>query len=181
MKNKMIFIPGILICVMNYSCSSDVNQENPINPVHQITQLDFENSKKNWINFKDSVNNSYKYVVKRESWIGTAWETTITVNNGLVRKRHFKFTGENSVPESDREWVEMASEINTHPYSPAADALTLDEVYLKAKQDWLIPQEDRTTYFEAKNNGLISYCGYVEDECVDDCFIGIIIISITAL
>ncbi|WP_255474197.1 hypothetical protein [Flavobacterium sp. SLB02] len=38
-----------------------------------------------------------------------------------------------------------------------------------------------TNYFEAKNDGLISQCGYVEKGCMDDCFVGITIKSIERL
>lgn len=38
-----------------------------------------------------------------------------------------------------------------------------------------------STYFETKNNGLISTCGYVENTCADDCFIDITITRIAKL
>ena len=65
--------------------------------------------------------------------------------------------------------------------SNAADALTLDEIYSKAKNEWLVKRKNVTNYFEAKNDGLISTCGYVEKGCVDDCFAGITIKSIQSL
>jgi hypothetical protein len=34
-------------------------------------------------------------------------------------------------------------------------------------------------YFEAETDGLLSSCGYVEDGCQDDCFVGIHIAGIT--
>ena len=56
--------------------------------------------------------------------------------------------------------------------------LTFDQIYEKARTEWLVKRENATTYFEAENNGLISKCGYVDDGCQDDCFIGIQISSI---
>jgi hypothetical protein len=54
----------------------------------------------------------------------------------------------------------------------------LDEIYEKARSNWLKKRGNAKTYFEAKNDGLISSCGYAEDGCQDDCFNGINITSI---
>jgi hypothetical protein len=112
------------------------------------------------------------------SWAGFATRTTITVEKGKIVERHFKYTTvptSTTIPPTALEWTENENEINNHPESPA---LTLDEVYDKARNEWLLKRKSAKTYFEAKNNGLISSCGYVEDGCQDDCFIGIYIDSI---
>ncbi|MBA6153817.1 hypothetical protein [Gelidibacter maritimus] len=79
------------------------------------------------------------------------------------------------------EWTENENELNSHESSIAADALTLDQIYNKAETDWLIKRKNSTSYFESKNNGLISTCGYVEKDCMDDCLVGITIKSINVL
>ncbi len=79
------------------------------------------------------------------------------------------------------EWQEEGGALGTHQYTGAAEVLTLDEVFDKAANDWLVKNEDRQTYFEAKNNGMISLCGYVPEGCQDDCFTGIRIASIEAI
>jgi hypothetical protein len=103
--------------------------------------------------------------------------------NGRVIQRQYKFTpapgNPTAIPPGNLEWTEDETQINTHPESGAADAFTLDQVYEKAKTEWLLKRKGATTYFEAKNNGLISSCGYVPDGCQDDCFIGITIASIS--
>lgn len=177
MKSKIYFIVLLFLStIITFSCSSDNEIDH---------QDDLEISQALWKSFKKSHNNSYEYVVTKASWSGTAWITTITVKEGIVAKRHFKYTSpENTidyVPQEDQEWTENFNEINSHPSSPAADAITIDEVYFKAENDWLINRNNATTYFEAENNGIISYCGYVEDDCEDDCFIGIKIESINPL
>ncbi|MDD2426409.1 MAG: hypothetical protein PHU00_10410, partial [Bacteroidales bacterium] len=68
-----------------------------------------------------------------------------------------------------------------HRSSPAYGAVTLDVIYSKARQEWLLKRENAQTYFEAKNNGLISCCGYVEKGCMDGCFNGIYISYIQPL
>ena len=172
MKRKIYFITFLLISSLISSCSSDDDLD---------YQNDFEKSKNTWLNFKESTNNSYKYVVSGGSVFTTyGWETTITVSNGIIIQRDFTYTGNpENIPEDQLEWTE--NEINGHEYSSASFALTLDEIYNKAEKEWLIKRNKATTYFESENNGLISTCGYVENDCIDDCFVGITVKSIEAL
>lgn len=71
------------------------------------------------------------------------------------------------------EWVETEAELGSHETSGAYPLSTLDDIYMKAQDDWLRKRKDADTFFEAKNNGLISLCGYTPHDCVDDCFRGI--------
>src|SRR5690606_21052223 len=62
----------------------------------------FNRSYKTWLDFKASSDDSYRYVVTGASWAGSAWETTITVEKGIVTQRDFLYTRFNDVwmPES---------------------------------------------------------------------------------
>jgi len=177
MKNIILIITLLLASSIISSCSTDdeFNYQN-----------DFEKSTKAWVDFKDSSNNSYKYVTLEGSVFTTyGWETTITVSNGVIIERDFRYTSgaENFIPEDQLEWIENQNEINSseHEHTSAFPAMTLNEIYDKAKQDWLIERKDATPYFESENNGLISTCGFTLKNCLDDCFVGITIKSIVAL
>jgi len=171
MKGKFYFIILLLMAGASTSCEKDDLEY----------QNNFEESRKAWSDFKELTNNSYKYKVVGGSWAGFSWETTLTVSNGKLIERHFKYTVTEglieNVPEEELEWIENEGEIGTHE-SVGAEALTLEEIYDKAQTDWLKKREHTATYFETKNNGLISTCGYVENGCMDDCFIGITIRNI---
>jgi len=170
MKNKIYLIAIVFISVLISSCESDEISH----------QDDFQKSSEALQNFKKATNDSYKYIVTSQSWIGIAWETTITVSNGKIVERHFKYTkteGGSNIPQEELEWTENESEIGNHKNN-GAPALTLDEIYVKAQQEWLLKRDNTETYFEAKNNGLLSTCGYIEKGCQDDCFVGIHIKSI---
>lgn len=173
MKTKIYLIALLMISCIITSCESDdIDYQN-----------EFQKSKKALQDFKKETNNSYKYTVDFSSWTGTASETTITVTNGVVSQRHFKYTntsGLNNIPPKELEWTETGSEIGSHKNSGAA-ALTLDEIYLKAEQEWLVKKSNAKISFEAKNNGLLSTCGSVENGCQDDCFVGIRIKNIEPL
>jgi hypothetical protein len=172
MKTKIYLFALFLISILNFSCSSDDNLN---------YKDDFENSQTAWLNFKESSNNSYKYIVSGGSVLADyGWETTITISNGVIIRRDFKYIGNlQNIPADELEWTENESEINTHETSNAKVALTLDDVYNKAKNEWLVKRKNTTNYFESKNNGLISTCGYTANGCMDDCFIGITIKSIS--
>lgn len=152
----------------------------------QKSEIEYENqfdkSYKAWISFKKASNNSYKYTVNGSTWVGPAWQTVITVVNGKITQRHFRYTAlegfEDHIPQEALEWTEDENEIDSHEHAAAAEPLTLDQIYDHARNIWLKKRKDGKTYFEAKNNGLISSCGFVPDNCADDCFSGISIGSI---
>lgn len=146
---------------------------------------EFQASKQAWLDFKKATNNSYQFIAAESSWSGLAWETTITVEKGVVTQRHFKYTSTkplgDDVPKEFLEWTEVGKEVGSHTGTSAAPARTLDEVYSLAQTDWLLKRDHTKTYFEAKNNGILSVCGYVDDYCADDCFVGVRIRSVVGL
>ena len=173
MKSKTYLIVLILIGSLLNSCDSDDLEY----------QDKFETSQKTWLDFKETSNDSYKYIVTFGSWAGFSWETTIIVENGIVIQRDFEYTFtegiSTDIQQDELQWTETGSEIGSH--ENGAESITLDEIYDKALNDWLIERNNTTTYFETENNGMISTCGYVENGCADDCFIGIHINSIEEL
>lgn len=164
MKTKIYLFSLLLIGSLFASCKkSDIEYDN-----------EFSKSSKAWANFKASSDNSYRYMVGTSSWTSYSTETTITVRNGQVVGRSYVakgIVGQATTITVMEEWVEDESSLNTH--TNGAKPITLDEVYQKAKTDWLLKRKDAATSFEAKNNGLISAAGYVPNGCQDDCFMGI--------
>lgn len=126
--------------------------------------------------FKKANNNSYSYQVTFGSWTGYYTETTITVKEGKVIERAFaskERLGNNQTLTPLEDWIEDETQLGTHTLG--FHPLTLDEVYKKAKEDWLKERDNANTYLETKNNGMISLCGYSLKQCQDDCFQGIVI------
>lgn len=164
MKRNPYFIILLLIGTLFTACKkSDIVQEN-----------DFNKSFKTWLNFKSSSNNSYRYQTLTASWGGARTETIITVKNGKVTGRSYvekRINRTTNAMEVYAQWEEDQHNLNSH--ENGARTITLDEIYEKAKTAWLLKRKDAKTFFETKNNGLISSCGYVENNCADDCFIGI--------
>ncbi len=173
MRRQLFPLILFFVCLGFVSCDkSDIAHES-----------DFEKSYDEWLQFKLSCGNSYTYVVYNSSWVGASWETIFTVREGRVVRRQFNFIstmGLGNVPEEALNWIEEEGEINSHEYSGGATVRTLDEIYELARTQWLLKRSNAKTYFESKNNGMLSLCGYVEDGCQDDCFTGIHISSISS-
>jgi hypothetical protein len=145
---------------------------------------DYASSLHKWKVFKDSSHNSYRYEVSYGSWTGHSAKTIITVRNGKVVGRSYlskqvTHTPTGIVTKIFEEWTETESQLSTH--QSGADLVTLDVIYEKAKNDWLRKRSDATTYFEARNNGMLSLAGYVPNGCQDDCLNGITINFIEAI
>jgi hypothetical protein len=144
---------------------------------------ELEKSKKSWNEFKATSNNSYRYTIVKSSWVGISWNTTLTVYEGRVVERAFRFTAWDeslleNIPAEDRSWIEKGNQVGIYATSAAAPPYTMDQIYEQAKKDWLVKRKNRTVFFETHDNGLISICGYTNDQCIDDCFIGVHIIDI---
>ncbi|HEX5552040.1 MAG TPA: hypothetical protein VFX43_02245 [Chitinophagaceae bacterium] len=166
MKRSYYLLVLLLIGMIVVSCKKD----------GMSYQNSFEKSYDSWLNFKKSSGNSYRYMVTSGSWTGMSIETVITVKEGKVVQRSYvrkDIDRETHKPIITKTWSEVGDSLNTHPGGAAS--LTLDEIYDKAKTEWLIKRDNAHISFEAKNNGMISTCGYRDKNCVDDCFRGITI------
>jgi PKD repeat protein len=172
---KNLYLPAIILLLLTASCKKE----------DIAKQSEYDASYKAWINFKSSSKNSYSYTMVYGSWVGIGVTIKVAVNNGKIVSRDYiklqsRNDGTNKV-DTVRNWHEEAATINTHP-NDAADALTMDDIYLKARTEWLkVDAKANDIIFEAKNNGIISDCGYVPNNCADDCFRGITITAVTTL
>ena len=147
---------------------------------------DYNTSYSKFLAFKRSASKGYTYTAITSSFFSFETETKITVINGLITARDFvsyryitDAVNNTQKKEIVNQWHEASNELNSHT---GAWFLTLDEVYKKAKTEWLTADPKKNTiYFESKNDGMISEAGYVPIGCQDDCFWGIHISVIAAL
>ena len=143
-----------------------------------------DDSYKKWVAFKQQHNNSYSYIAYNSSVFGGYSETKITVTNGKVTARDYLmgiYKPNTTILDIKVTWVENEASLNTHPNS-AADVLSLDQIYTKARTVWLkADKKNNDVYFEANNNGILSEAGYVPHGCQDDCFNGIHIKEVSPL
>jgi hypothetical protein len=144
---------------------------------------DFEKSFRAWQKFKVESRNNYSYTAPSYSWTGSSSETIIIVNDGKVTGRKYIAKARRDDPSQAiyvvEEWTEDSLTLNSH--QSGASTLTLDQVYDMAKNNFLVKRADAKISFEAKNNGLISSAGFIDDNCADDCFRGFTITAIQKL
>ncbi|MXV50928.1 hypothetical protein GS399_08070 [Pedobacter sp. HMF7647] len=169
MRFFKILLSIIVFSALFNACKKDASQNKLIDSYSKFKE------------FKKSTDDNYSYTVISGSWTGIATETTITVMYGTVRMREcslFAIDGGTGVKVLKESWVEDVKTLGTH--KSGAEALTLDQVYEKAGNVWLKANtKENDIYFETANNGMISNCGYVPKNCIDDCFVGINISNIS--
>jgi len=80
---------------------------------------------------------------------------------------------------ANMEWEEDQN--NLGKYDPTGLTMTIDQIYQKAKDTWLVPSKDDEPIFETNNKGIISMVGIRLKPYEDIPFNGVRIVSITAL
>ncbi|MFD1769771.1 hypothetical protein [Sphingobacterium suaedae] len=192
------FFAFLFFGIITISCSkSNLEFEN-----------EYETSLRRWEAFKEKSNNSYKYTTYSVSWTGWNTEITITVDQGTIMQvdfivpqleqvkrpaegwsskifsealRKMGYTEEEiEQHEANRtfqtiEWTEDITTLGTHGDYYLR---TIDDIYRKAKEEWLVKRAGITNYFESENEGIISRVGSYKEGCMDDCFNGVRIKSI---
>jgi len=148
----------------------------------------FDKSYDAWLSYKKKVNNTYAYTVLHDDKVSVYEQTKITVTNGEITARDFSSYQYVYQPNSNvaskvlaEQWHETMAEstLSTHG-SEGAQLYTLDDIYYRAQNIWLKEDAGKNTItFETNNNGMISAAGYTPKSCQDDCFIGVVIQSIT--
>ena len=174
-------------------------------------QNDFDKSYKTWLQFdKNNKSYSYTYQISSWVGI-TSHTTITVENNQITKRafQYFRIASK-TIPESgwtkqlaiealkeigytedeiqssfgnevvDKlQWIENKENLGNH--ANPQQLMTLEQIYTKAKNEWIVKRSNATIYFETKNNGMISIAGYVPEKCIDDCFNGIEIVEIKGL
>lgn len=68
----------------------------------------FEQSYQTWLKFRETSGNNYRYEVSGATWAGSSWLTTITVRNGKVVQRDFRYTVFNDVRMPVDGWASIS-------------------------------------------------------------------------
>lgn len=148
---------------------------------------EYDKSLKAFESFKASANNNYSYIAVERPINFAYSETKLTVKDGLVTARDYWFyeykvsgTSGTGSYQLSKEWHETADKLNSHG-GEGANLYALDQIYSRAKTEWLPQDKDRyDIFFEANNDGMISKAGYQRKSgCTEGCFIGAEIKSIS--
>lgn len=174
--NKLIYIAVLLLIV---SCNSD--DDSSENQLSTLTNLDSEiglsyaESIDAWNELKNTRGNSYNYQTTITSFSGFGSTTELQVRNGVTTTRVYQefstdvATGEQEIIDA---YTETGSELGNNV--KGATPLTIDQLYASCAADFLvIDPSTNTVYFQTDVSGLMTLCGFVPDNCQDDCYEGI--------
>ena len=141
--------------------------------------ISYLESLEKWNDLKERNGDSYVYQTALTSWAGFGSITEVRVEDGKVISRKYQsfsyndMTGEREVTFS---YSETASNLGSNQQGVAP--WTVDEMYGTCVSQYLaVDENSNTIYFETETDGLMTLCGFVPNNCVDDCFQGV---SITA-
>ncbi|MEC3879947.1 hypothetical protein [Parapedobacter sp. 10938] len=93
MKASYSLLTLLTILLFNACKKSDIEHEGS-----------FERSYQAWLDFKATSGDSYRYEVSGATWAGSSWLTTITVREGKIVQRDFRYMVFNSNPMPDSGW-----------------------------------------------------------------------------
>lgn len=93
--NKFFFVFFFVGATVFLGCDkSDIEYQN-----------DFDRAHEAWLKFKASSGNSYRYTVSGGTWAGSSWLTAITVKEGRVVRRDFRYQVFNDVHMPEAGWT----------------------------------------------------------------------------
>jgi len=177
---KYLYLPVFVCLATLWSCEEDSSDYTSKKGNSGIT---YEESFSQWEQLKVINGDSYAFTVSSQSWTGYQSTTTLTVTDGHVTGRSYRAFSV-SHPENEEtiyeEWTETGDNLGRH--ANGVPLVTIDDLYETCLKDYLVADElNNTLYFNTDPTGIINTCGYVPDDCTDDCYIGINIDSFSWL
>jgi hypothetical protein len=178
--NNLLFV---LFIFMVTSCEN--KEDDQFSNLKNLTNLEgesglsFDESYSKWNALKKENDNSYIYQTSQISWTGFGSVTELRIEKGVIKERNYAEYMEYWTP-SRRKIIDSYSEnyTNLGSHEKGADLLTIDDLYNSCSNNYLtVDTDNNTLYFKTTTNGLMTSCGYVPNNCMDDCFFGVTIMS----
>ncbi|WP_163707723.1 hypothetical protein [Mangrovibacterium lignilyticum] len=177
---KQLPVLFLFILFAFVSCEEDSNTLTSIKGDSGIT---YDESYSQWQKLKAQNGNSYTYTLSFTSWTGYGSATTLTIEDGLVAERSY-VSYEMKYPENEmvvlESYTETGDDLGSH--DKGVPLFNIDDLYDTCASDYLVVDEaNNTLYFNTDPTGIMNTCGYVPDNCADDCYVGINIESFSWL
>jgi hypothetical protein len=174
MKKKKLLL--VLVFGILFSCENNESAVNkdPLTELKSKSGFSYNESLAKWNELKSINGNSYKYQTTFVSWIGRGFITELEIKEGKVISRicqEFKIneTGQREITDI---YTETASDIGSH--EKGALPLTIDDFYESCASKYLVVDGKKNTlYFDTELDGSMILCGFVPNECQDDCYQGV--------
>ncbi len=173
MSNKISIVLVLLFLLISCSENNDI-----FDKVGE-EGYSYNKSLKTWNALKEVNNNSYVYKLSFVSWTGFGSSTELEIKDGEVVSRayeEYRFNLQNGENEVLISYFETIDNLGEH--SKGAIPQTIDDLYTTCAAEYLVVSEkDNRIYFETDEDGLMKMCGFVPNNCMDDCYIGVTIKS----
>ncbi len=173
MSNKISIVLVLLFLLISCSENNDI-----FDKVGE-EGYSYNKSLKTWNALKEVNNNSYVYKLSFVSWTGFGSSTELEIKDGEVVSRayeEYRFNLQNGENEVLNSYFETIDNLGEH--SKGAIPQTIDDLYTTCAAEYLVVSEkDNRIYFETDEDGLMKMCGFVPNNCMDDCYIGVTIKS----
>jgi hypothetical protein len=168
----------ILMTLTIFSCEREDDTHQALKVLSTLRSdngLTYNESLALWKELKNNNGNSYIYHTEFTSWTGYGSTTEIIVRNGNVTERSYEaFRYDASINQKEIIDSYREDKTNLGSHEKGAKQLTIDELYGTCAGDYLVADvSDNTLYFQTAENGLMTFCGYHPNGCMDDCFRGI--------
>lgn len=169
---KKLYTVLALLLLLSTACDEEHESTTSISGDSGIS---FDQSIDHWHELKVNKGNSYEYSLKFSSWTGMESTTTLTIEDGLVARRAYeKYTIQ--YPEQDttflESYVEVGESLGSH--AQGVPLYTIDDLYETCAAEYLQVDENlNTLFFNTDAGGIMNLCGYVPENCADDCFVGV--------
>lgn len=180
--NKLAFL-GLLVFLFSCEEPEDIDQEDAtsltdLTDTQGESGISYTESSEDWDSLKIANGNSYMYQTTFTSFSGLSSTTEVQVTNGVVTSRLYVEyqANENGGKNLTDSYTETSTTIGTH--EKGAGVLTIDDLYNSCASEYLVVDKtNNTIYFETEINGLMTMCGYLPNNCADDCYVGFSISS----
>jgi len=181
MKASLYLCLALVFVFVSCKISDDSNvyELSTLTKLKGVIGLSYQTSLERWNELKSLNGNSYKYQTTFLSWTGYGCTTELTVEDGVVTGRIYQefspdeVTGEQVIVTS---YSEDYQSLGRHERGAAP--WTIDELYSSCASDFLtVDEENNTIYFETELDGMMTLCGFVPNDCEDDCYQGVSINS----
>lgn len=174
MRNSFLFV-GLTAALLAACDSGSPNTPPDANPPDARPPAKEEilaESLSAWTQLKAADDGTYQYTRSDSSFSGYRNTTTFLVENDVVVRRSFEeFDANDTLVDSfDEEGAQVGSTEGTS----AAPVHTIDELYEICRDEVLTQDpESNTISLELRDDGVLSYCFYVPNDCADDCAEGV--------
>ena len=165
----------LLVCVLPFLIlSCELESMVPALSMQGDSGYTYSESRSLWLQMKRDNGNSYEYSIDVTSWTGNGNTTTIIIQDGEAVGRIYQeyfMDPDTGIKNNGFGYSETGVDVGTH--EAGAKPMTMDEIYGACLAEYLIADpENNTIYFDTDDVGLMILCGFVPDQCADDCFEG---------